>query len=245
MADKLDNLTNEELYDLAQSFYFGEDGSPQNYSEAARLMKLAADRGDALSICEYGVYLMNGDGVEKDEQAAVEYWQKAADMGLALAHDKLGACYLAGLCGLPQSEEKAFEAFTKAAEGGNPDAMFRLAYFYQNGVVVKQDLPKAVALLQQAAELKQPMACYSLGMLTLIGGTGLVETDEPKGFELLQYAAEQKIAEAQFMVGMCCETGRGTEKDLATAAGWYRRAAKGGFEQANEALQRLGFPPVM
>ena len=57
--------------------------------------------------------------------------------------------------------------------------------------------------------------------------------------------AEAGQPAAQFMYGMCCENGIGVEKDLSEAAGWYRRAAKAGNKQANDALMNLGFPGVL
>ena len=70
------------------------------------------------------------------------------------------------------------------------------------------------------------------------------ETRE-KGAEYLTKAAEAGNQEGQYLLGVCCEKGMGVEKDLSEAAGWYRRAAKAGSKQANEALVRLGFPGVM
>ena len=57
-------------------------------------------------------------------------------------------------------------------------------------------------------------------------------------------AAESGEAQAQFVYGSLFQNGQGVEKDLAQAAGWYRRSAKAGFPPANQALMQLGFPGV-
>lgn len=243
MADKYEKLTADELYEIANRLYSGTDGMEQDYDEAARVMKIAADKGNVLAQCDYGVYLINGDGVEKDEEEAFEYWKKSAESEFPPAMHKLGVCYFKGICGAEQDNQKAFDYFTKAAEGGVKDSMFNLAFFYQEGICVAADIKKSLEWLQKAAEAKQPTACYSMGMHYLMGGNGIA-TDEAKGVEFLTVAAEEGIPEAQFTLGCCYESGRGIEKDFAEAAGWYRRSARAGFDRANESLKRLGFPGV-
>lgn len=243
MADKYENLTADELYELANSLYSGTNGMEQDYEEAARVMKIAADKGNAAAQCDYGVYLINGEGVEQNEEEALKYWKKSAESEFPPALHKVGVCYFKGVCGAEQDNKKAFKCFSKAAEDGVGDSMFNLAFFFQEGICVDVDLKKSLEWLEKAADAKQPIACYNLGMQYLMGVNGL-DADEAKGTALLTAAAESGIPEAQFTLGCCYESGRGTEKDLAEAAGWYRRSAKGGLERANESLKRLGFPGV-
>lgn len=243
MALNYEEMTDEELFELVQQLRkIDEDedeADEDNLEEAAKIVKLVADRGNVGALCDYGVFLMNGDGVEKDEAAAVACWEKAAEQNFAPALYKLGVCCLQGVCGLPKDESKAADYFTKAAEQGNADSMLNLSVLYSNGMGVEADPQKSNAYLEMAAEEGQPVACC------VIGAT-LTSKADPKDWErgakLLEQAAEAGNTEAQFFYGMCCEKARGVEQDLAEAAGWYRRAAKAGMPQANEALINLGFP---
>lgn len=238
MTDKYADMMTDEVYEKACSLL--EEGSLQ---EAAKLLKKLADDGNPLAQCDYGVCLAEGKGVDKDEDAAAEYWQKSADAGFPLAAHKLGICYLKGLCGLDKNNDKAFEYFQKASDGGVRESMFNLAYCYQEGIGVQSDVKKSIEWMEKAAEAKMPEACMNMGVLYLFGKNGVAK-DEDKGFAFIRNAAEGGIPQAQFMLGCCCESGQGAEKDLAEAAGWYRRAAKAGINEANEALKRLGFPGV-
>lgn len=244
MAMNYENMTDEELCELAFDLHEGSDDTEPDYDEAAAVIKIAADRGYAPALCDYGVYLMNGDGVEKDEAAAVACWQKANEQNFAPAQYKLGVCYMQGACGLEKDEKKAAEYFTKAAEGGERDSMLNLSIFYGNGIGVEIDRAKSMEYLEKAAALEQPVACCYLGA-ALTAKQDATEEELVRGAKLLEQAAETGHTEAQFIYGVCCEHGRGVEKDLAEAAGWYRRAAKAGLPQANAALVNLGFPGVL
>lgn len=244
MAFNYEEMTDEELFALAKELRQGfeegdEDFDEDDLTEAASIVRLVADRGNVGALCDYGVYLMNGEGVEKDEAAAAECWKKAAEQDYAPALYKLGVCSLQGLCGLPKDESKAVGFFTKAAEQGDADSMLNLSVFYSNGMGVKADPRKSEAYLEMAAEAGQPVACCVIGA-TMTGKAD--PKDWERGAKLLEQAAEAGNTEAQFFYGMCLEKARGVEQDLAEAAGWYRRAAKAGMPQANEALKNLGFP---
>ena len=244
MTGNYEKMTDEELCELAFALHEGSDEVEQDLEEAAEVIKIAADRGFAPALCDYGVYLMNGDGVERDEAAAIECWEKAAEQDFAPAQYKLGVCYMQGACGLEQDDAKAVEYFTKAAEGGEPDSMLNLSIFYGNGIGVAIDPAKSLEYLEMAVAQEQPAACYFLGS-RLVTKEGRTEEETVRGADLLRISAESGYTTGQFIYGMCCEEGRGVEKDLAEAAGWYRRAAKSGLPQANDALMHLGFPGVL
>ena len=66
------------------------------------LKKLANQQGNTkarLDACNrlFDAY-WTGDGVEKDEEEAVKWLTKAAEMNDALAQGTLGACYYEGRC---------------------------------------------------------------------------------------------------------------------------------------------------
>ena len=72
-----------------------------------------------------GVCYEYGTGVEKDEQRAVELYQKAAEQGDATAQFNLEVCYENGT-GVAKDEQMAVELYQNAAEQGHAGAQKRL-----------------------------------------------------------------------------------------------------------------------
>ena len=63
-----------------------------------------------------GIMYANGDGVEKNEQKAVELYKKACDGGEMAGCTNLGFMYANGN-GVEKNEQKAAELFKKACDG--------------------------------------------------------------------------------------------------------------------------------
>ena len=73
---------------------------------------------------------------------------------------------------------------------------------------------------------------------TILGGgyQSYLKGDFKAAFEEWLPLAELGDAEAQFNLGVLYDEGAGVESDLATAAGWYRKAAAQGFIDAQTNL---------
>lgn len=71
-------------------------------------------------------------GVEKDMNKAIEYFQKAADLGYTYALNNLGFCYLNGY-GVEKDLKKGFEYIEKAADGGLNVSQFNCGTSYEHG----------------------------------------------------------------------------------------------------------------
>ena len=76
-------------------------GVPQNYIEAVKWYRKAADQGDASAQDNLGTMLHQGRGVLRDDTEAAKWILKAADQGDAKAQGKLGISYEHGE-GVPQ-----------------------------------------------------------------------------------------------------------------------------------------------
>jgi TPR repeat protein len=59
-------------------YYLGED-VPQDYEEAAKWFRLAADQGDADAQCYLGDMYAKGCGVPQDGEVAARWYRLAAD----------------------------------------------------------------------------------------------------------------------------------------------------------------------
>ena len=95
--------------------------------EIVRLIRAAAERGDAASQNTLGVMYAKGVGVPVNYVRA-EYWfQKAADQRYAAALYHLGVLYKAGPTGIKQDLSKANDYFTASALAGFKPTMNQLA----------------------------------------------------------------------------------------------------------------------
>ena len=81
-------------------------GVPQDYAEAARWFRLAADQGDAEAEYNLGVTYDEGEGVPQDDAEAARRYRLAADQGHVSAQFNLGVMYGSGK-GVPQDDVEA------------------------------------------------------------------------------------------------------------------------------------------
>ena len=86
--------------------------------------------GDSFALRHLGKIYEEGRGVPKDEQKALEWFEKAVKWGNAFAKNDLGKMYAEGR-GVPQDVKKAVELFEKAAEKGYAEAQFQLGKMYE------------------------------------------------------------------------------------------------------------------
>lgn len=107
----------------AQSFYghvllFRGQGFGAR-EEGLRLLRLAADAGDAKAAYQLGVQALQGSAqVAADAVAAARYWAQAADAGHPLAAQRLAALYREGAPGLPVDTGLAARYAERAAQLG-------------------------------------------------------------------------------------------------------------------------------
>jgi len=96
-------------------------GVPQDYAEAVRWYRLAAEQGLAEAQYNLGQMFAQGYGVTKDSAMAVYWYRLAAQQGLAAAQFNLGMRYYRGN-GVRQDYGQAREWFRLAAEQGDSQA---------------------------------------------------------------------------------------------------------------------------
>jgi TPR repeat protein len=94
-----------------------------------------------------------GQGVEPNLQKAIEWYQKAANQGHALAQTNLAYFYLFGI-GVDKDENHAFKLYEKAANQQFVPAIRTLAFMYMQGLGIKVDEHKAFTLLEQVYQLQ-------------------------------------------------------------------------------------------
>lgn len=150
-------------YGLAVMFELGQ-GVSQNYSEAARWYKLAAEQHYAMASNNLAMLYESGKGVAQNIQAAVELYREAAAQGLPSAQYNLALLHYEGI-GVPRDFVLASHWLKIAAENGVSSALYNLGVIYQNGQGVDQDDLEAARWYVRAQTRGAEAAAASLAKL--------------------------------------------------------------------------------
>ena len=125
-------------------WYYNGQGVPQDFAEAVKWTRLAADQGYVRAQYNLGGMYDNGEGVPQDDAEAVKWYRFAADQGYVLAQYNLGLMYRLGQ-GVPQDDAEAVKWYRFAAVQSDTDAQYNLGGMYYNGQGVPKDLVEAYA----------------------------------------------------------------------------------------------------
>jgi hypothetical protein len=120
----------------------------QDYAEAARWWRKAADQGDADAQQNLGFMYYSGHGATQDYAEAARWYRKAADHGDAGAQDNLGVMYLNGE-GVPQDYVQSHMWMNLAASRASGDDQKK--YADERESVARKMTPQQVAEAQRLA----------------------------------------------------------------------------------------------
>jgi TPR repeat protein len=115
-----------------------EYGKAQDYAEAAKWYRQAADQGHPRARYNLGFLYAKGQGVPQDYAEAAKWYRQAADQGVPRAQNNLGDLYENGQ-GVPQDYAEAIKWYRLAAKGGNRVAYSNLGSMYKKGLGVPRD----------------------------------------------------------------------------------------------------------
>lgn len=134
-----------------------------------------------------------------------------------------------------QAEKKhdfntAFGWFEKAAELGDPKAMYDLGWFYFGGYDIPgrhfQDYRKAAFWFQKAVDLNYLPALTQLGVMYDSDGSSGVPRNFTKAAQLFLKAAEAGDAQAMVNLGVMLSQGDGVPRDNNKAEFWWKKAVQ-------------------
>lgn len=184
-----------------------------------------------------GKLYYSGDGVEQDNEKAVEYFKIAADSGDASAMVRLGICYLKGR-GTAQNKEAAVELYKKAADNNDIEGIRRLGICYDNGDGIEQNKETAVELIKKAAEGGDAPAMAMLGIFYLKGEA--IEKDLKASAEWFEKSLAHGYNNFEIMNLLAWHylNGMGVEKDLGRAIELYTKVAEANGKDS--AMNTLG-----
>ncbi len=130
----------------------------------SKALRDAAASGDPLAAFEVASRFADGRGVPQDLSAAIDWYRRSAEAGLAPAQYRLGSLYEKGV-GTARDAKTAAEWYTKAAALGNAKAMHNLAVINAEGSLGTPDYAQAAKWFQEAAEHGIRDSQFNLGIL--------------------------------------------------------------------------------
>ena len=133
----------------------------QNYIEAVKWYRKAANQGYAPAQHKLSSCYLVGRGIIKDQIESAKWCRKAAEQGYAPAQLDLGACYTFGY-GVNKDYYEAAKWYRKAAEQGNDAAQYSLGTCYYYGEGVNKDYNEAEKWWRKAAEQGHKIAIEAL-----------------------------------------------------------------------------------
>jgi TPR repeat protein len=141
-------------------------GVPRDDALAAQWYAKSAAAGDEQGQSWLGSMYRDGRGVVRNYKEAEKWFSLASEQGSAWARMNIGLLYTHGGDGLPQDYVKAIDLFRKAADGGDPDALYNLGWAYEQGLGVPADRQRAIEWYSKAAGKRQTLALKRLDKLS-------------------------------------------------------------------------------
>ena len=221
-------------YKLARLKQAGGAASPPVPEVAYRLMLAEAKQGNGLAMHDVGRMLLTGQGCDRDEEAAQEWFLKAYNAFFQMEQNakdpgywqyRLGRMHAMGY-GVDQDDAEAAEWYEQAVEWRNPFAAYALGSMYYRDQGVAKDDDEAFRLLKLAAEHPTKPNAYAQFQL----GRMCDDPDEAEKWYRLAYQnflrIEQKFPDDKlfYRLGSMNLQGLGTEKDLERAELFFKKA---------------------
>jgi len=205
--------------------------SEKSYKEAAQHMHVAAEQGNAMAMENLAVMYSMGLGVPQSEAEAGRWRNLASIASKQAASRRSAEEYKNGLDaeGL-RDFTKAFACYFFAAQGGHPDAQFRVALMLHIGSGVPKNIQEAVRWYKRAADQGVVLAQVDLGTMYARGDD--IPQDYKEAARWFGMAAAQGNADAQFGLAVAYRHGHGVPQNQAEATRLVGLAARQGHAKA-------------
>jgi localization factor PodJL len=138
---------------------------PQRLAPASASASAVGEKAASPSETARSLYDDSIHKIEAGDTSAVNDLKRAANLGFAPAQFYLGRLYEAGAAGLTKDMTEARRWTLRAAQGGDPAAMYNLASYLYAGDGGPKDAPGAVEWFRKAAEHGVVNSQYNLAQL--------------------------------------------------------------------------------
>lgn len=167
-AASLDNL---RAYITLGNLYKDGKYTDKNPRLALEYYKKAGELGSQDAYLILGDIFYTGELGNRDIACAVEFYDVATAMGSADAQRKADTIkkereilYSRALNEETSNRAEAFRLYSISCAMGHPDATFKLAYCFENGIGTKKNRHGAYSFYKKSAELGNDKAYFPLGM---------------------------------------------------------------------------------
>ena len=224
---------------LCYYWYEGIEYNEPSPSKCKDWMLKAANLGNSEAMLYLGYYL----DLLKDDDAAVEYIQKAVEAGNNSA--KVVMMYYCPMLLKMRSEngsrmvsvsQEGFSGLLQNSSSLSREEMYILACCYGYGIGTEGDPQKALYWFEKSSDLGDPEAQNTLGEIYLKGTNGVVK-NESEALRLFKLSASKQYSTALKNVADCYYYGWGTTQNYTKAIEWYNKAIDTGD---CDAMVRLG-----
>jgi TPR repeat protein len=244
---KILNLTNLDtirdfiLQTLLGKLYYNGISVPQNYTDAFKYFKLAADQGYSVAECYVGLMYYHEKGVILNYEEAFKYFKLAADKGYAKAQYFIGIMYYYGQ-GTKEDYKNAYKYLKSVVDQNNIkieeyiNAQYLVGKMYYNGHGIDKNLLAALLLFRSVSAEGHIEANYYLGMMYY--HEQKVSKSYKNAFTYFKLAADKDNTEAQYMVGYMYYYGQHVSQSYEDALSYFKLAAN---KDHTEAQYIVGF----
>ena len=239
---------------VAEMLLEGSQEIKKNRKLAFYWMQCAAMQDDTTALERLGDMYAKGEGCVKDQNKAIEWYEKAAFKNNPIAQCKLGEIWL------PIDIERSKEWFKMAASLNHPWGYSKLwkislrieknveeaEYWFQKLYSINEIFPWIIGieyLKESVADKAEEWFKKALEKdetrLIYIGNAFRYYGFYEKAFEWYMKSVQKGYKEYQYELGVMCEYGEGTAKDLEQALFWYKKALDDGDENARKDVARV------
>ena len=215
--------------------YLKGKGVPKDRELALKMLKAASEKGCAEAAHRIAVmYDTGADFTDPDLDKAVQWYQRAADLGFPDAQYAL-----AGILQMKDTKyynaARAIKYLIAAADGGQIEACHQLGLLYAYGSNgVRRSVPKARKYLTIACEGGYDQAMVDYANMCFEGQ--VIPRDMASAAKWFVKAAEHYNGIAQYALGCMYGNGYYFEQNNEEAVKWFQEAAEGGEPNAQYAL---------
>lgn len=190
----------------------------------AALTKLEQDAAGGSVDAQLELALAYDDGTagDRDPAKAAQWYRRAAEQEVGVAHLRLGMLLEAG-AGVVQSYPEARLHYERAVVLGVAEANLRLGIMYLEGWGVARDPATAVVCVEKAAEAGYQPAQRVLSDMYM-GGIG-VKRDPAKALAWAERVARAKNPDGEMRLGFLALDRRGIKQDIQLAREWFQLSA--------------------
>eukprot|EP00347_Sterkiella_histriomuscorum_P001396 403372196 len=240
---------NEGKPDASKAFELYQSSALENQKEAMREVGFIYEKGGMIEGEKPGKFILL---VDKDSKKALEYYQKAANLGDELAMNFIGSYYF----NHTKDFDKAFKYFRQACQSGKCERAFNnLAHCFEQGVgEAIQDYHTAIRLYEQSALNGYHQALVNLAFLyykIAASGQHLDELDTSELYFQCAQALRKALInnennyEANFLMAKLYEEGLSVDHNPILAQKYYQKAAELGYSKALTKLGHLYYSSIL